>query len=682
MDPIIKATIAAGVPYAVNIIRDILEKVPNIAGKGRAAKKRRNDLEDRLNKYLSNLYGTCSYLQTIAFASNPKPLEDLYIPTSLVHVSGEELLIDKLTNIFEKSSTVAVFDSAGMGKSTIVKRLVLNEIVSANSLPVLFELRSFRENDKLEEELLKLLKIQGLLPDEGLIFVDYPVSIYLDGLDEAPADLAAEITRQLLAFHEKYPRVRILVSSRRQTEISVLLSFYCYGVKNLTDQQAFELIERYDEGGDLSKSLIKAIKESSFPKIRAYLSNPLYVSLLFCAYRHKPSLPQKMSIFYERVYAALFDQHDLTKSADYTHSLKTGLDSREFMLVLRKLAFKCVLDGYRVEYSKIDFEEKVSSVVKSIEYHKIKVSDFLRDSTVAVPLFIDDGHTVRWAHKSLMEYFAALFICYDTENKDGEFMLKLVQDSNAYKYKHILEMCADVKYPSFRKTVAKYVLGDYVRHCDSKYQTISNRRIKKPDVLSRVQATYGIKAFLMLSNELSVSKISSGGLSIKLPWKNGTVANEVAPQGNCSKTEQQNIGVEGLVGMLSKICDPDCNNKNWFPAMNLQVDDEVGLLCFKKESVNRWLLRVIAEKESSEESSIIEITPDVALGNLSISKGTFYKITDDPKEKYNNSTNFKLVTGVLGDGLCVTIAEAKSILESIEADTSSTDLAAMLEAIG
>lgn len=138
-------------------------------------------------------------------------------------------------------------------------------------------------------------------------------------------------------------------------------------------------------------------------------------SLLFKSFEYRRTIPLRKHIFYRQIFDALFEGHDLTKEA-YNRKKHCGLDIDQFSEVLRYFSFIT----YREDKFNSTKDEILGYLAKAISLSSNKAtvpSALLHDLTHGVPLIIKEGHDYRWIHRSMQEYFAALWICRDTVEK-------------------------------------------------------------------------------------------------------------------------------------------------------------------------------------------------------------------------------------------------------------------------
>lgn len=86
--------------------------------------------EDKFLEYLNETYEKNAILNTVAFKRRKILLEDVYIPLTIQYRDNDNrgsILIDQYSeSIFRESNKILITDTAGMGKSTMSKKLLLS----------------------------------------------------------------------------------------------------------------------------------------------------------------------------------------------------------------------------------------------------------------------------------------------------------------------------------------------------------------------------------------------------------------------------------------------------------------------------------------------------------------------------------------------------------------------------
>lgn len=431
------------------------------------------ELEECLSEYLLRCYGKNNIMTTIVFGRLQKTLEDLYIPLTLEEYRNEDkqwVIDENCYDILDNYSRILIVDMAGMGKSTIVKYFACQGINLDKSIPIVIELRKLEKNQAILEYIQKQInsydknievsEIVDILKKGDFV-------IFFDGYDEITNENKPDVLEEIQEFTSKASNTKIVITSREEDDLNSLGEFKCVNIKPLTEEEAYKLIEKYDSNGEISKKLIKRIKEdSSMDVLKEFLENPLLVSLLYKTFEYKEEIPYKKIDFYEQVYAALFNDHDKTKGSAYVHEKKTKLDRFQFEQILRTFGFLS-LKTDKVEYSSQLMHQLLKQSIERYGWLKISVDDFLYDITHAVPFIQKDGNEYKWIHKSFMEYFASCFICFDNKESEERYLKKMIYRNNSLKYRNVLDFCFELDTLGFRKYAILPYLQNYKIHYEN-----------------------------------------------------------------------------------------------------------------------------------------------------------------------------------------------------------------------
>lgn len=425
------------------------------------------ELEECLSEYLLRCYGKNNIMTTIVFGRLQKTLEDLYIPLTLEEYRNEDtkwVIDENCYNILDNYSRILIIDMAGMGKSTIVKYFACQGINLDKCIPIVIELRRLEKNQSILEYIqMQINSLDKNIQIEEIVNIlkkgDFV--IFFDGYDEIANENKSNVLDSIQEFTSKATDTKIVITSREEEDLNSLGEYKCVNIKPLTEKEAYKLIRKYDNDGDISKKLIKRLKEDSSMKVLdEFLKNPLLVSLLYKTFEYKEEIPYKKIDFYEQVYAALFNDHDKTKGSAYVHEKRTKLDRFQFEQILRAFGFLSLKED-KVEYSSQLIHQLLKQSIERFGWLKISVDDFLHDITHAVPFIQKDGNEYRWVHKSFMEYFASCFICYDNKEVEEKYLERMANNNNSMKYYNVLDFCYEMDTLGFRKYVILPYLDGY-----------------------------------------------------------------------------------------------------------------------------------------------------------------------------------------------------------------------------
>lgn len=471
------------------------------------------ELEECLSEYLLRCYGKNNIMTTIVFGRMQKTLEDLYIPLTLEEYRNKDkkwVIDEKCYDILDNYSRILVIDMAGMGKSTIVKYFACQGVNLDKCIPIVIELRKLEKGQTILEYIQKQInsydknieisEIVDILKKGDFV-------IFFDGYDEIANENKPDVLEEIQEFTSKASNTKIVITSREEEDLNSLGEYKCVNIKPLAKEEAYMLIKKYDNDGDISKKLIKRLEEDlSMKVLDEFLKNPLLVSLLYKTFEYKEEIPYKKIDFYEQVYAALFNDHDKTKGSAYVHEKKTKLDKYQFEQILRAFGFLC-LKADKVEYSSQLIYQLLKQSIERFGWLKINVDDFLHDITHAVPFVQKEGTEYKWVHKSFMEYFASCFICYDNRKFEEKNFNKMISSGKSMKYYNVLDFCFEIDTLNFRKYVILPFLKDYVKKYNTFFQdNIFNDFDKK--YLDIARQLLFLNANVWLINNIYVDKVN------------------------------------------------------------------------------------------------------------------------------------------------------------------------------
>ncbi|WP_317179661.1 NACHT domain-containing protein [Lelliottia amnigena] len=485
----IESVISLAKPWALKVIEE--KFIPFIYSKGFSFYLRGRDLakiKSLMSEYLAKTKAQCSTINSLAFPNVLKKINDIYEPLTLCSLDNGEYLSERVVNgevLLDKYKHLLIIDNAGMGKSTLLKKIVIDTIEHSQYIPIYIELRSL-EDKPIDEHIKLMFGIEAIESND--LLKQFPFAFFFDGVDEIQFDRKIAIIKRIKKFSEDFVNSNIIITSRPDQSLLELHSYSRFKIKPLELSQSYSLLKLYDANSYnignslfLSKKLIseiELIRNKDSISILEFLTTPLYVSLLFCSYKYKPVIPRRKDLFYSQVFEALFETHDLSKETGYVRKKKSGLDITEFSILLRRLAFWCLKNNGKLEFSRSEFEMVMSEISSKLKGITFKPDYFINDLIYAVPIFIKEGALFRWSHKSLMEYFCAEFICIDVKDKREDLLLKIYESNSSLKYKNILELCSDIDYNSFRKSVLRKCLQDYSSHY---HNVIENLKINNSD---------------------------------------------------------------------------------------------------------------------------------------------------------------------------------------------------------
>lgn len=579
-----------------------------------------DDIYSSIKEYLVWAYEHYSYIKALAFPNERIHMNELYYPLTLINVSdNSEFVINSYPKeLVETYKKILISSTAGMGKSTITKWMFTSAIEQKIGIPVYIELKRLKADHSILNEIIDRIKpISGNFDKQALLSLIEKGNFlfFLDGYDEIPTEARQRVTEQLQDFITKAHKNYFILTSRPEIALGSFNYFQVFKLKDLKLSEAHQILRIYDRKNEKAELLIQKIKK--LRNIREFLKNPLLVSLLYVAYEYKAKIPYKKHLFYSQVYDALFERHDLLKDG-YERSKYSGLDISDFDKVLRYLAFDTAKKG-QIEYDKNNLVDFIESAKKKTLL-SFKSSDFLKDLTTTVPLFVEEGNLLSWAHRSLQDYFAAKFIEVESGDKKQMILEKICEISDFGKFYNMLDIYYDLDYKSFRHTILYWLIidvTDYFNEAIQLEETYKNSNI----LIQRKACTYGRNMAIKLFNSDESQKFKKMG-----------------------KEKSEFIKKE-----FSQFNPVNWKNENLHIRYN-RKSTEVLVLIIEYHPTKGELLRLLHEKGSDLVSHNHNLYVD---SKHEIPTGVFFEITDDPISVINNCSNYPYVNEILRSGFNV-----------------------------
>ena len=421
---------------------------------------------EHFQEYLKRKYADFSIISTLIFPNSQRKLKEIYVAQSLVKLNyftkdKEITKIDKFpTSLIKKYNKILIKDTAGTGKSTIMK-FMFNELIDQGlkdlGIPIFIELNKLNEKHTILYEIQKELSPFSEKFDNDLLlyFIETGGFIFfLDGFDEISSAGKKKVVEDIKNFISKAGENNyFILTSRPEDTVSGFGDFQGFEIQDLSKEEAYELLNKYDQSlnKELSSNLVKELKTGKYDSIDDFLVNPLLVSLLFFAYDYNRIIPFESHLFYEMLFMAFFKKHDSLKTMGPREML-SGLNYDDFYRVLSYVGFDCV-KTLGVRFSKEQIKNSIKRAKAFFGNMDFSESDFLSDMVTSVPLFCYDGTGYKWVNKSIMEFFAANFIYKDAKQQKDKIITTIVKSKSFEKYYNMLDIYYDIDYNGFSKNI-------------------------------------------------------------------------------------------------------------------------------------------------------------------------------------------------------------------------------------
>jgi hypothetical protein len=592
---------------------------------------------DRFVGYVDRQLQKHSYLNTLVF-QNQIPLEELYIPLTLVRaVDGQkdEVTIKKFPrDLIENNRRVLITDTAGMGKSTLLRFLLIHCVRSNFAVPVFIELRHLSQTQSVISLLERELNMHAL-PDErrfgsseiAKLLTRGNLVFFLDGYDEIAFKDREAVTKDIKDFIESYPKNYFVLTSRAEGGLASFPAFLQLKIRPLKQAESFELIRKYDRNGARSERLIERLKGRELKAVHEFLENPLLTTLLYRCFEYKQNVPEKKHIFYRQVFDALYDWHDSSKDGYNTREKKSKLDLDSFHRVLRVVGFISTLNG-EIEGDKdkvLGWIRQAKQICVGLSFSE---SDFLEDLTRAVPVFARDGLFYKWSHKSLAEYFAAQYICTEGKGQQEKVFQHLYSGGHLDRFRNMLDQVYDLDQAAFRRFFTFPFAKEAVEYRLNSYRSV-DPSIPAAEVEFRRSVSFvGQPIFAKSSFDESLDK-------------------EIE-----AAAERAGVDVDSVQFSVN-VVKPE----------NLKT----GFLVFKVQDANSVIASLLYSKRDPLMIDPKRVERNKRTAIVGLGRSCVMSVTDDPSSVLNKKENFTSVSNALantGLPLIVDIAACKKFCDS------------------
>lgn len=365
-----------------------------------------------LSDYLEAKRISLSKVKMAFFSSQVVELDEIYVP-QFISLGNKLCSQESFFESLLQHKKIVVSATAGSGKSCLLKSMFISVIRDkSNLLPLFLELRKVNETNNSIFETLRIDiaiydkkfnkdNLNYLLDREGTI-------IFLDGFDEVNHDLKDKFTKEINELADKYPNLIILVSSRPEYNLFSDWSLYNVArIQPLILSQAIEVIKKIDYDEDVKERFTLALGNTLFDKQEGFSSNPLLLTIMLVTYEQFGSIPDRVYIFYDHAYQALFNKHDVSKQG-FLRKSSTNLDMYE----LRDIFALFSLFTYSKQMFEMTEKEIHTFLKKCLVHSKSEVidKDLKLELLNNVPLLMRDGLNYCFTHRSFQEYFTAYYI--------------------------------------------------------------------------------------------------------------------------------------------------------------------------------------------------------------------------------------------------------------------------------
>ena len=431
------------------------------------------DTDIAFRKYLENSYEKYSKIKTILYRTEPKFIYNFFEYPNLIKKRDEIINSKDIDDVLDISHYLIIQGNGGIGKSTFMKHLFINEVSKKQLIPIFIELKDLNDGT-FEYEICDFIykKLYNFGCDFNEKYLEYALQsgcflFLLDGYDEILSEKRDIFFKKITDFSDRYTNNYYIISSRPYSEFVEFQKFSILTICPFEKEQAISLIKKIDYDYNVKQGFIKALEDSLYEKHTSFASNPLLLNIMLLTYDNYAEIPDKLHLFYSNAFETLYYKHDATKGG-YKREMKSKLSFDEFKKVFSCYCFITYYQG-KMEFS---YEELLTTL------KKMKVSNvcfdpvhIIYDLVNSICVLYKDGLNYKFTHRSFQEYFAAVFLKELSDDNMKRMGLQLIRkDPDRASHDSTINMLYDMCGERVEQNIILPILSEIEQESiDNKY---------------------------------------------------------------------------------------------------------------------------------------------------------------------------------------------------------------------
>ena len=214
---------------------------------------------------------------------------------------------------------------------------------------------------------------------------------------------------------------------------------------SLDDNDVHGFVGKIIEQEERKKRIISTAFDKKNEDYLEFLRNPLLLSMFIIAFENHPEIPKKKSAFYRNVFDTLYSRHDGITKNSFPREKTTGLQRDDFEEILSIFSYLTLLEG-QYKFTREYLTDKLNLVKNSSKFN-FSTENLIYDLRTSISILILDGFEFSFPHRSLQEYFTALFISRlptDKKKKAYKNLSKILATSSADYSLNFWKLCFEL----------------------------------------------------------------------------------------------------------------------------------------------------------------------------------------------------------------------------------------------
>lgn len=482
----VDAIIAKGLQLvAVKVVEVMLKKVLDSQWSNQF-EDAKEIVQELLSDFSKNRFAEKHFQQTLKMRTLINPdhdvmLSDIYHPMTISTASNDDKLTVKDGFTLTFSGVVNIIGIAGQGKSTILRKLFLEEISKGERVPFFIELRNVPDGDVLAyfKDLLKSFHVTVTDSNVEFLLQSKKVVLLLDGFDEIRQETTIKAFNSIMQLNKSYA-CPVITTSRPNTQVCQMPGIQNLFVEtiDLVDKlHILNLIERQDNESNKTtfRNLCDLLIENTY--LEETINNPIMVTLLYHCFPYMDEVPKDITDFYRQLFGVLYARHDKTKGYN-DRERESGIETEPARTLFSNICLKSLLtEEYQLDSHKL--HQLVTSALNSHGYDKKLAESFTNDLVKITCLLQPDGNDrFVFLHKSVQEFFAACSITTINDDNIKSDIYKHLRISliSSPKFDNLLQFLYYLDKPSFINeiTIETFRLSGYEKFANEPYEHVTS----------------------------------------------------------------------------------------------------------------------------------------------------------------------------------------------------------------
>lgn len=407
-------------------------------------------IKTNIEPHIAATLRKCSHIKTILNPHHPADFLSIHATQRFIQNKDTHDHYEMVDYIRGAANNVILTGTGGSGKSMFTRYLWLSMFVHSDGrIPLFIELRNLNSM-QMNDDLSFFIRHSINLGKSSLTEDDYKSHlkngdfvIILDGFDELVNEKSEAIQKQIIELSDNYPETKFVVTSRPDDKFAAWPSYEVIRVAPMEKEDVVELIEKAEFTDEYKVAFIKKLKTTDlFSKHRSFLSNPLLASMMLLTFSHNFDIPDRMHLFYQQAFDALYQRHDSYKPGGFKRQFKSGLPED---MMKRLLSYFCLITYYDERFS-FTREEVLSVIEKAKMLSSINAqsSDILDDMCMCICFLIQDGQQYTFSHRSFQEYFCSYCLAYVSQAKFESLVIRFSRRVNDQVLSLLFDMNPDL----------------------------------------------------------------------------------------------------------------------------------------------------------------------------------------------------------------------------------------------